>query len=428
LVIPDEPGLGDTATGRTFADIPTVALSQAYWDDRGPFLARLYEERGPVVSARLGQTTVVFLLGPEANRFVLLTARDALSYAAGWGWAFGQLECPRNLLTMDGAEHAVHRGLLHPAFAARRIDRYPPSIVRIIERRLAGWAARGEVDVYEEARVITLDVVGEVLLGLRPGPEIALCRAVYLHGAHRRRSEFDALLRAKIAERRTHVLDDAVGLLAQATDVCGFPLSDEQIIAHADTLLIAGHETSASLGAWALYLLVRHPAYTQRVMVELVQAPATGRAARALAHDLPLLDRALTEAERLYPPIPNAPRGTCRDLSFVGHPLPAGTLVLYSAAASHLLPGIWRDPTTFDPDRFAPPREEHKRVPYALVGFGGGPRVCIGKTLARVELLLFLAHALSRYQLSVVPDQRIVQRYGVTNRPLHGIRMRVKPR
>jgi retinoid hydroxylase len=427
-VIHDEPALDDTATERTFADIPAIALTQAYWDDRGPFLARLYEERGPIVLARLGQTTVIFLLGPEANRFVLLTERDALSYAAGWGWAFGQLECPRNLLTMDGVEHAVHRGLLHPVFAARRIDHYLPSIVRIIERRLAGWAARGEVDIYEETRVITLDVVGEVLLGLRPGPEIALCRAVYLHGAHRRRSEFDALLRAKIAERRAHSTDDAVGLLARAVNEHGMPLSDEQILAHADTLLIAGHETSASLGAWALYLLVQHPTYAHRVIVELAQAPEQDGAARSLTRYMPILDRALNEAERLYPPIPNAPRGTCRDLSFAGHPLPAGSLVLYSAAASHLLPSIWQDPTTFDPDRFAPPREEHKRVPYALVGFGGGPRVCIGKTLARVELLLFLAQALRRYHLSVVPDQRIVQRYGVTNRPLHGIRMRVKPR
>ena len=350
------------------------------------------------------------------------------SYAAGWGWAFGQLEGPRNLLTMDGAEHAWHRGLFATRpLPARRIDGYLPSIVRIIERRLAGWTARGEVDVYEEARVITLDVVGEALLGLRPGPEISLCRAVYLHGAHRRRSEFDALLRAKVAERRAHTIDDALGLLAQATDERGVPLSDEQILAHADTLLIAGHETSASLGAWALYLLARHPAYAHRVMDELAEATLEG-AARSLPRDMPVLDRALSEAERLYPPIPNAPRGIGRAVSFEGHLLPEGTLVLYSAAASHLLPSIWRDPSVFDPDRFAPPREEHKRVAYALVGFGGGPRVCIGKTLARVELLLFLAHALRRYHLTIVPDQRIVQRYGVTNRPLYGIRMRVRPR
>ncbi|MGH2347020.1 MAG: cytochrome P450, partial [Chloroflexota bacterium] len=330
------------------------------------------------------------------------------------------------LLTMDGAEHARHRELLHPAFAARRIDGYLPVVVGIIERRLASWAARGEVDVYEEARVITLDVVGEALLGLRPGPEIALCRAVYLHGAHRRCPEFGALLRGRIADRRAHPTDDALGLAAQGVDEQGRPLSDDQIIAHADTLLIAGHETSASLGAWALYLLVQQPEYVDRVLDEFYRAASEGRTARTLTRDMPLLDRALSEAERLYPPIPNAPRGACRDLYFGEHLLPAGTLVLYSAAASHLLPSIWRAPTVFDPDRFAPPREEHKRVPYALVGFGGGPRVCIGKTLARAELMLFLAHALRRYQLTVTPGQPIAQRYGVTNRPLHGIRMQVR--
>jgi len=421
-------GVGVMATPHIPHAIPAVTLTQDYWRDRGPFLARLHEQYGEIVRARLGQTEVVFLLGPAANRFVLLTHRQALSYAVGWEWAFGQARCPRSLLTMDGAEHARHRDLLHPAFAARRIDGYLPVVVGVIERRLAGWAARGEVDVYEEARVITLDVVGEALLGLRPGPEIALCRAVYLHGAHRRRPEFEALLRAKIAERRARATDDALGLAAQGVDERGRPLSDDQIIAHADTLLIAGHETSASLGAWALYLLVQQPEYADRVLDEVQRAASEGRPASTLTRDMPLLDRALSEAERLYPPIPNAPRGVCRDLYFGEHLLPEGTLVLYSAAASHLMSTIWRDPTVFDPDRFAPPREEHKRVPYALVGFGGGPRVCIGKTLARVELMLFLAHVLRRYQLTVTPGQHIAQRYGVTNRPLHGIRMRVRRR
>ena len=425
----DQPRVnGAIAVPHASGTIPTVALSDDYWRDRGPFLARLYEEHGAIVRARLGQTAVVFLLGPEANRFVLLTHRHALSYAAGWEWAFGQVRCPRNLLTMDGAEHTRHRALLHPAFAARRIDRYLPRLAGIIERRLAGWATRREVDIYEEARVITLDVVGEVLLGLQPGPEIALCRAVYLHGAHRRRGEFDALLRAKIAERRARAVDDALGLAAQGVDEQGCPLNDDQILAHADTLLIAGHETSASLGAWALYLLVRRPDYTHRVLEELARSFPEEGTARSMTRDMPLLDRALSEAERLYPPIPNAPRGVCRDVYFGEHLLPAGTLVLYSAAASHLLPSVWRAPIVFDPDRFAPPREEHKRVAYALVGFGGGPRVCIGKTLARVELMLFLAHALRRYQLTPVPGQRIAQRYGVTNRPLHGIRMQVRRR
>ncbi|MDB5076059.1 MAG: hypothetical protein JWO42_2238 [Chloroflexi bacterium] len=408
--------------------IPTVTLPEEYWLDRGACLASLYAAHGPIIRTQLGQVEVVFLLGPEANRFVLQTHRHAFSYEHGWGWVFGRAVEPRNLLTMDGAEHQWHRALLHPAFAARHMERYLPLLTRIIDRRLTTWAARGIVDVYEEARVITLDVVAEALLGLRPGPEVHLCRAVFLHGAHRRGGEFAALLRSKIAERRAEATDDGLGLLAQARDEQGRPLSDEQLLAHADTLLIAGHETSASMGAWALYSMAMHPDYANRVRDEQARLAPNGKLTFAAIEHAQVLSRAVSEAERLYPPIPTAPRGLLEDVEFQGHVLPEGSKVLYSAAATHLLASIWPEPMSFDPDRFAPPREEHKKVPYALVGFGGGPRVCIGRTLARFELALLLARAVTRYQLAVVPGQRIAQRYGVTNRPLHGIRLGIKLR
>lgn len=406
------------------ATLPTVTLPKAYWSDRGPFLAGLYATHGPLIQARLGRTEVVFLLGPHANRFVLQSHRHAFSHRQGWSWAFGKDTDPRNLLTMDGTEHAHHRGILHPAFAARRMDDYLSRLVLIIDRRLATWTARRIVDVYEEARVIALDVVAELLLGIRPGAELNLCRAVFLHGAHARAVEFAALLRALTAARRAYPRDDALGLLARATDTEGHLLTHEQILGHAETLLIAGHETTASLAAWSLYLLASHPAYERRLLHELALHPP----AHLTLHDMPVLSRVLNEAERLYPPIPNAPRGLLRDVQFDHQLLPAGTMVLYSAAATHLLPNIWTDPTSFDPDRFAPPREEHRATPYALVGFGAGPRVCIGRTLARVELGLLLARAVQRYRLSLVPGQTLVQRYGVTNRPLRGIRLHAQPR
>jgi len=219
-----------------------------------------------------------------------------------------------------------------------------------------------------------------------------------------------------------------VGLLAGGRDEQGRPLDDAQILAHAHVMLIAGHETSASLAAWALYLLTRHPTYERRVLDELAGSTLGGELTLAAPRGPGPLDRALSEAERLYPPVSIAPRVVIEDAPFNGYILPAGTRVFYAATATHLLPGIWTDPTRFDPDRFAPPREEHKRAPYALIGFGGGPRVCIGRSVARVELALFLARALERYRLTVAPGQTIAQRYGVTNRPLHGIRMQVRRR
>jgi cytochrome P450 len=379
------------------------------------------------VKARLGQTDILFLLGPEANRFILQTERSAFSHNLGWGWAFGRTSGPRNLLTMDGAEHRRHRDALHPAFAARRIADYVPRIARVIDRRLDTWAWRGVVDVYEEARVIALDLVAEVLLGFRFGQELTLCRAVYLHGAHKRAGELHELLRRKIAERRSQPTGDALSLAAQARDEAGRPWSEDQILAHADTLLIAGHETTASLAAWTLYLLALHPAYANRIRNSANLSRTDNLLTVSLHHDS-FLARVLSEAERLYPPVSTAPRGLARDVVFQGHMLPAGTMTIYSAAATHLLPSVWNNPCTFDPDRFGPPREEHKRTPYALAGFGGGPRTCIGRVLARVELAMLLTRVLDRYAIEVLPGQHIAQRYGITSRPAQGIRVSVRQR
>jgi len=192
-------------------------------------------------------------------------------------------------------------------------------------------------------------------------------------------------------------------------------------------MLIAGHETTASLAAWALYLLVQHPAWADRVREELAGVPPEDEPVMVARRGAPALDRALREAERLYPPVSVAPRVVCEDVAVEGYALPAGTRVLYSAAATHLLPALWADPTRFDPDRFASPRAEHRGAPYALVGFGGGPRVCIGRSLARLELAVLLARALRRYRLTVAPGQTIAQRPGITSRPLRGIRLRVVP-
>jgi len=143
---------------------------------------------------------------------------------------------------------------------------------------------------------------------------------------------------------------------------------------------------------------------------------------------MPLLDNLLLEAERLYPPVANGPRGVVEAFDFHGYHIPVGTPVFYSIAAAHLLPEVFANPTVFDPDRFAPPREEHKKTPYALVGFGGGPRICIGINFAKIEIKALVSQVLRRYQLALVPGQEIVQYYRVTAMPLNGIRLRVSKR
>ena len=347
---------------------------------------------------------------------------------------------------MDGAEHDQHRRMMNPAFTINYMAHYLPIMSRNIEQRMATWGKHGEIDIYEEMRKITFDIAAEALVGLNPGPEVDTFRTLFVQilrlriemqgksvqEFESRREElrqqlFDLLL-PKIQERRKQPTDDILGMMVQARDDAGQALTDEQLIAHTNILLVAGHETSTSLGSWLLYLLVENPDYMQRVLDEQTALLGNNPTAALTLDDIKrmtVLDNALSEAERLYPPVGGAPRGVVESFEFNGYTVPAGTFVYCGIAGSHLIPSIFADPTRFDPDRFAAPREEDKKTPYALVGFGGGPRICIGINFAQVEIKAMASQVLRRYTLKLVPDQQISQFYHGTGMPLHGIKMQV---
>ncbi len=116
------------------------------------------------------------------------------------------------------------------------------------------------------------------------------------------------------------------------------------------------------------------------------------------------------------------------DVDFGGYTLPKGTLVRLSLAAGHRLPTVFDRPEAFDPDRFAPPREEDKRTPYGLVTFGGGPRLCIGVHFANIEVKALAAHVLRSYQLETASAQFPAQTGFISTVVANGLPMRVQSR
>jgi cytochrome P450 len=388
-----------------------------------------YEQGQHVFRSSIVGNELVFLVGPEANRSVLTTDRESYSHHGGWGVVFGE---PPNLLTLDGDDHADQRKGVWPAFTAKRMDEYLPLVDEAIQARIEPWIDRPEVDAYEETRELTFDLAARAFLGVRPGEELDAIRQQYLAslGSQRpgARRAGEALLLEKIRERRERPFDDAMGLLTQHVRPDGRPLSDAELIAHARFLLQAGYETTASLGAWALYLLTVNRDYERRVSQEVERHPLSSPPTHEELRGLEQIDRLILETERLYPPVPYGPRGVAQPTVVEGYQIQPGPIVMYAIASTHRLPSLWRDPETFDPDRFAPPREEHKRDPYSLVGFGGGPRRCVGMTFARLELILLVARVLGTYRMEPVPDHEVVQSFGITARPLGGMRLRALPR
>ncbi|MEO8288714.1 MAG: cytochrome P450 [Chloroflexota bacterium] len=425
---------------KSFSEIPLINVSRmdaAYWDGGLPsVMARLAVEHGPIfrwVSSAgedMGQMRVT-MIGPEANRFVMNTHRQHFSHDMGWSPFVGEV-FGRGLLNMDDPEHAVHRKMWNPAFAASYMDAYLPVMQRVIEERTSSWVERGEVDLYSESRQITFDIAAAALAGFETGPQMDELRrlfAVLLHGFdddagisfeemmgqfYSARDRVVMMLLPMIHARRSAPPEerphDVLSLIVHARDDNGHALSDEQVLGHLSILLVAGHETTTTLATWALYLLSTMPEQHARLLQELEAASngSPGPLSIDKLRSLRAMDNFVRETGRLYPPVINVPRGVAQDVEFEGYTIPAGAQVRLALAGCQRLPSVFKDPDTFDPDRFASPREEDKQTPYSLVTFGGGPRVCIGQHFANIEVKALLAHVLPRYTLTPIANQHPV--------------------
>lgn len=419
-------------TINSMADLPHVPFSDAeiITGQLPDLFARMALAHGPILRHVAGPgpyagQEFVFMVGPEANRFVLHTHRDHFSHDKGWtpiiGESFGQ-----GLLNMDDPEHACHRKMWNPAFTAAYMSAYLPVMRQIIARRSATWPQQHAVDVFQEAREITFDVAALALAGMDTGAAVDRLRELFyllLHGFDlepgqswdqamqrimRAHDELTAMLLTLIAARRAAPAEeqprDVLGLIVHARDEQGRALSDEQILAHLNILLVAGHETTTTLSAWTLYLLATQPEWRERIEAELeaLLAESDGAVTIDALRSAKLMDAFIREVGRLYPPVLNVPRGVVKEFEFAGYTVPAGTQVRLALAAGHRLPHVFAQPEQFDPERFLPPREEDKKTPYSLVTFGGGVRVCIGINVAQIEVKALLAHVLRYYHLA--PD------------------------
>jgi cytochrome P450 len=438
--------------GRSLDELPTLTTGFEELQRGFPrILAEMATANGPIFKRDFdpplqnGITRIVYLVGPEANRLVLHTHRDHFSNDKGWTPVLGPF-FGRGLLNMDGAEWERHRKLMNPAFTAAYMARYLPVMADVIRRRTADWIERGQVDLYAESREIAFDVAAAAPIGVTSSDAVDRLRELFYYQLHarfdpktetwesmrermlRNESELRSMLVPMVAERRAHPTanDDVMALLLNARDEAGLGLSDEQLLAHVIILLVAGHETTTTLAARLLRLLATHDEYRGRVRDELATVlgdadmPVTLEQIRGLR----VLGNAVSEAGRLYSPVWVGPRGVVKAVEFAGYTIPAGTPVRYAIAAGHLLPSVFEDPWRFDPDRFAPPREEDRKHPYALVIFGGGPRICIGSNMATVEVKALTAWVLRHCELEPLNDP--IEIGVLTHEPEGGIQMRVR--
>jgi len=334
--------------------------------------------------------------------------------------------------------------MMQPFFHRRVITGFARVIAEANERFLERWellAARGEpVNLTDEMSELTLAIVLRSIfgtdldrlsaeLGGNPFEVVTKEQARDLQFAYKFR-KLTKLVAGLLARRRAEPEEhfDYVAMLMSARDKdSGAPMGERELIDEVMTLIVAGHETTASGLNWTWYLLSQHPEAEARLHSELDAAPETAAPSLAEMEALPYTRQVLDEALRLYPPGWLLSRRTLEADTLGGFPVPPGTNVLLPLYLLHRHPGFWKEPERFWPERFAP-QHEAERPRFAYMPFAAGPRHCIGEAFALYEMLMHLYKVARRYRLAYVPDQPLELEAQINLRTRYPLHMRLERR
>jgi cytochrome P450 len=422
------------------------------------FLKRTFAQYGDVAAYRLGPLRSHLLAHPDALKHVLQEhvkryTKDHVSYQ------LVRRVVGDGLLTSQGEHWLRQRRLAQPAFHRQRIAAMGAAMVARAEELLAGWegavAAGRPIDVGAAMMGLTLQIVGDALFGANVASQAAVVsrnfdilsdqtvtrfRTFNLlppllptrmnREWHRARRELDAVVYAIIGERRRRGEDtgDLLSMLMFARDEeTGAQMSDRQLRDEVLTMLIAGHETTATALTWAWALIDANPGVAARLHAELDSA--LGDRAPTLA-DLPQLGYTrmiIDETLRLYPPVYILSRNVAADDVIGGYRIPKGSAVDLSPYLTHRHPEFWPDPERFDPERFTPERAA-ARHKHAYIPFSTGPRMCIGNSFALIEATLVLATLARRLRLRLAEGRIPAPEPLVTLRPRGGMPMLLERR
>lgn len=427
-------------------------LQLLHWVSRPlDFLESCAQRYGDPFTVQLsGPEPIVFFSDPGAIREIFTA--DAVQFEAGQS---NSLLLPllgdNSLLILDGDRHQRQRRLLMPPFHGDRMRTYSQLICQVTEQVISQWQVSKPFAVRSSMQEITLRVILQAVFGLSEGARYSQIRQLLAtmldsiasplsssllffpalqrdFGAWspwgrflRLRQQVDQLLYAEIRERRNQLdrsRTDILSLLMSARDEAGQPMSEVELRDELITLLVAGHETTASALTWALYW-VQQSGVQEKLRSELdrLNYDPASPASLAPAVQLPYLSAVCQETLRIYPVAMLAiPRIVKSSVQLMGYEFGAGTALAPCIYLTHHREDLYPNPNQFRPERFL----ERQFSAYEYLPFGGGDRRCIGLALAQLEMKLVLATILSRYELGLVDRPVRPVRRGVTLAPASG--------
>jgi enediyne biosynthesis protein E7 len=366
------------------------------------------------------------------------------NYTKGSGMDRVRILLGNGIMTSEGELWKRQRYMMQPAFHRRVITEFSKLIDACNERFIAKWeaqAARGElVNVTDDMSELTLEIVllsifGTDLerlekdFGSNPFDIVTKETARDLKFAYKFRQL--AKLVGALAKRRREEKSEHFDFLQMMMDArdkeTGAPMSERELIDEAMTLIVAGHETTASGLNWTWYLLSQDPRAEALLHAEIDATEERTEPTLSDLEQLTYTKNVVDEALRLYPPGWLLARRTIAPDVLAGYDCPAGTTVLLSPYLLHRHPRYWKDPEAFRPERFDA-EHESERPRFAYMPFAAGPRHCIGETLALYEMYMHLYKVARRYRLTYVPDRPLEIEAHINLRTKHPLMMKLERR
>jgi len=413
-------------------------------DDSLERMIELFAVHGDIyrvhVPGRQSHTYVIH--HPDDVKRVLVS--NHRNYTKGLGLDRVRILLGKGLMTSEGELWTRQRYMMQPFFHRRVITQFAEVIGTANSQLLARWedfARRGEpVNLTDEMSSLTLEIVLRAIfgrdlermsaeLGGNPFDVVTKEQGRNLQFAFKFRS-LTKLVAGLIARRRREPEEhfDYVGMLMAARDKdSGEPMAERQLIDEILTLVVAGHETTASGLNWTWYLLSQHPDAEARLHAELDAAADDPAPSLAQMEQHAYTQQVVNEALRLYPPGWLLSRRTVQPDVLSGYEIPAGANVLLPLYLLHRHPRYWKDPDTFFPERFAPDHDA-ERPRFAYMPFAAGPRHCIGETFALFEMLMHLHRIARHFRLIHIPDKPIELEAQINLRTRYPLHMRLERR
>ena len=413
-----------------------------------PYMVECAKTYGDLFTLKLQSSLppLLFVHSPEAMQQILSNDHKELEAPGDLNSIFEYLLGKNSVISLSGKEHQRQRQLIMPPFHGERMRTYAEIIENITIKTINKQPKNQPFNIRNVSQEITLGVMMEAVFGIYEGerPEKLkqlLCEIIEQSSSRlsvtflyfpqlkemfgiseiwkqkmKKLEESDQIIYQEIQERRENFdpsRTDILTLLMAARDEEGQPMTDEELRDELMTLLVAGHETTATAISWAFYWIHKLPEVRQKLLVELDSLGENPDSNTIFK--LPYLTAICNETLRIYPVgMLTFPRKVKTPISVCGHQLEPGTIIMGSIYLTHQREDIYPQPEKFNPERFL----ERQFSPYEFLPFGGGARRCIGLAFAQMEMKLILAKVMKTWSMQLINTQEIKpQRRGLVTGP-----------